>query len=137
MDGVVEVGVVRQAVNLHPWDRLARLPALADGGEARAVAEDLALTMAVDAGLGVGEIGVAGNLDEAMAVAAVHSKLLHVKSVGEGDRLVRLVAHAGVLGGEVVPDPESHGRPCEEDADKQLERYPVGPSGKEIRHREW
>ena len=76
------------------------------------------------------------DLDEVMAVAAVHSKLLYVEGVGEGDRLVGLVADPGVIRSEVIPDPEGDRAAQNEHADQQLQRQPVGRSGKEIRHRE-
>ena len=134
VDRMVEVGVIRQAVNLHPWDRLACLPAVAHGGQTGTVRQDLALAVAVDAGLGGRQVRVTGYLYEAMAIATVHPELLHVQGVGEGHRLVGLVADAGVFRREVVPDPESDGSTDHQAADKQLERKPIGPSGKEIRH---
>ena len=135
VDCVVEVSVIGQAVDLHPGDRLARLPALADRSETRAVREDFPFTMTVDTGLGVREIGVAGHLDETMTVATIHAELLHVESVGKGNRLVRLIADARVLRGEVIPDTKGDGRTRDQPAHQELEREPIGPSGKEIRHR--
>jgi hypothetical protein len=70
-----------------------------------------------------------------MTITTIHPELLHVEGVGEGNRLVRLVADAGVLGGEIIPDTEGDGGADDQPADKQLKREPVGPSGKKIRHR--
>jgi hypothetical protein len=122
MDRMIEVGVVGQSVNLHPGDRLARLPALADRSETGAVRKDLAVAVTVDAGLSGGKVRVAGNLDKAMAVTAIHPELLHMEGVGEGHRLIRLITDAGILGGEIIPDPEGDGRAHNQPANQQLER---------------
>ena len=90
--------------------------------------------MAVDAGLGGGEVRVTSHLDETMAIAAVHPQLLHMQCMGEGNRLVRLIADTGVLRGEIVPNPERDGAADDQAADEQLEREPIGPSREEIRH---
>ena len=84
---------------------LACLPAVAHSGQTGTVRQDLALAVAVDAGLGGRKVRVTGYLYEAMAIATVHPELLHVQGVGEGHWLVWLVANAGVLRGEIVPDP--------------------------------
>jgi hypothetical protein len=135
MDGMIEVGVIRQAVNLHPGNRLTCLPALAHSGETGAIGKNLALAMTVDTGLRGREIRVGGNFHEAMTVTAVHSELLHMEGVGKGDRLIRLVANAGVLRREVIPDSKRDGCANNQHTDKELERQPIGPSGKKIRHR--
>ena len=135
VDRVIEVGVVRQTVDLHPRDGLAGLPAFTHRRKTRAVRQDLSFPVTVDAGLGGWEVGVGGHLDEAVAVAAVHSELFDMQRMGEGNRLIRLVADPGVLGGEIVPDTESDGGADHQNTNQQLERQPIGPSGKEIRHR--
>ena len=134
MDRMVEVSVIRQAVDLHPRDRLACLPAIAHCGQTGTVGQDLTLAMAIDTGLGGRQVRVTCNLYEAMAIATIHPELLHMQGMGEGHRLVGLVADAGVLRREIVPDPKSDGSTDYQAADKQLERKPIGPSGKEIRH---
>jgi len=107
--GMIEVCVVGQSVDLDPRDGLAGLPTVAHGSETGAVRQDLALAVAIDAGLGGGEIGVTRHLDETMAIAAIHSELLHVKGVRKGDRLVGLIPHPGILWGEIIPDAERDG----------------------------
>ena len=134
MDRMVEVSVIGQAVDLHPRDRLPCLPAVSDSSQARTIRQDFALAVAIDAGLGGRKVRVTGYLYEAMAVAAVHPELLHVQGMGEGYWLIGLIADASVLRREIVPDPESDGSTDHQAADKQLERKPIGPSGKEIRH---
>lgn len=110
VDSMIKMSVVRQTVYLHPGDRLAGFPAFTDGRKSGAVWQNLALTVAIDAGLRCWQIGVAGHLNKAVAVTAIHSQLFHVQSMGEGNRLVRLVADPSVLWGEIIPDPKSNGR---------------------------
>jgi hypothetical protein len=52
VNSVVEISVIRQAMDLDPGNGLSGLPTLADRREAGAVRQDLALPVAVDAGLG-------------------------------------------------------------------------------------
>ena len=134
MDGMIEIGVVGQAMDLHPGNRLTGIPAVADRGKTRTVRQNLALTMAIDTGLGGRQVGMAGDLDEAVTITAIHSQLLYVKGMGEGNRLVRLVADSGVLGREVIPDPQGDGGADHQAADEQLKRQPIGPSREKIRH---
>jgi hypothetical protein len=63
----------------------------------------LNLLMAVHADLGCRDIGVSSNLHKAVAITAIHTDLLDVNLVGEGNRLGGLVAHIGILICEVVP----------------------------------
>jgi hypothetical protein len=78
---MVEVGIVWQSMNLDPRNRLAGLPAFANGCQSRTVREYLSLTMAVDAGLGGWEVGMSGNLHKAMTITTVHAQLFDVQGV--------------------------------------------------------
>ncbi len=118
--GMVEVSVVRQSVDLDPRDRLSVLPAFADRCQPRAVGKDLTLTMAVDAGLGGRQVGVGGHLHKAVTVTTVHPQLFDMQGMGERNRLIGLVADAGILGGEIIPDPERDGCTDDKSAHKQL-----------------
>jgi len=69
VDGVVEINVVRKFVHSLPVDRITRRVAGADRREQRAVRLDV--RVAVHAGLRRRQIGPAGLLDIAMAVAAI------------------------------------------------------------------
>jgi len=120
---------------LHPGNWLSRGPALANRSKARAVGKDLPSAMTIDAGLSRREIGVRCNLNKAVAVAAIHSKLLDMQGVRERHRLVRLISYPGVLGREIVPNPERDGRTNHQHTDEKLERQPIGPSRKKIGHR--
>lgn len=135
MHSMVEVGVIWQAMHLHPWDRLTGFPTLTHQGETRTIGKDLALAMAIDAGLSGRKIGMPGNLNKAMTVTAIHPELLDMKGVRKRHRLIWLIANAGIFRREVIPDAQSDGRAHNQHADQNLERQPIGPSGKEVRHR--
>ena len=134
VNGMVEVGIIGEAVDLNPRNRLTGLPAVTDSGKTRAVRQNLALTVAIDAGLRGRQVRVTGHLDETMAIPAVHPQLLHMQCMGEGNWLVRLIADTGVLRCEIVPNTECDGSTDHQAADEQLERKPIGPFGEEIRH---
>jgi hypothetical protein len=70
-----------------------------------------------------------------MAITAVHTKLLYMHRMGEGNGLIRLIAHASVFGGEIIPYPKCDGRTHNQHTDKELEREPIGPSREKVRHR--
>ena len=129
---MVEIGVVWNLVDADPVDGLAGFPALAHGGELRTVGLDL--SVARHAGLGSRDIRVRSDFDEAVAVTAIHAELLNVNHVGEGNRLVRLVADPRVFGSELIGEPASNGRDQRTGANDQLQRKPVCPFWKKIRH---
>ncbi len=79
MHGMIEVGVIWQAVNLYPGDWLTRFPTFAHWGKTRTVGENLPLTMAVDTGLRGGKIRVGCHFDKTMAISAIHTELLHME----------------------------------------------------------
>ena len=81
VDGMVEIGVVGQSMNLHPGNRLAGFPAFSKGCQAGAVGEDFSLSMAVDASLGRREVGMSSNFHKAVAVTAIHAQLFDVQCV--------------------------------------------------------
>jgi hypothetical protein len=104
MDSMVEIGVVGQAVNLHPGNRLTGLPTLPNRSETRAVGKDFTCTVAVNTGLCGREIRMGGNLHKAVTVSTVHTELFNMEGVGKGNGLIGLIADSGVLRGEVIPN---------------------------------
>ena len=130
--GVVEVSVVGNLVDADPVDRFARLPALAHGGEFWTVGFDLGV--AGHAGLRGRDIRVRGDLDKAMAVAAVHAELLHVNDVRERNGLRGLVTNPRVFGSEVIGEPSSNRGDQHTRANDQLQGKPVRPFWKSICH---
>ena len=130
---VIVENVVRRAMNLHPLDRLARLPARAHRLELRVIL--LHLLVAGHAGLRVRQIRMRRHVDEAVAITAIHPELLHVNVVRERHRLDRLVADARVFrrrrnttSRRSAPVTTRHR------ADENLERKPVRPAWKKVRH---
>ena len=89
MDRVVEVGVVRNSVNLHPVDGGSVAFAAVPGGAHRVQSGILRLDLLVTshARLHRWDIRMRGYLHETMAIPAVHTKLLHVKIMLKGHRL--------------------------------------------------
>src|SRR6478609_8867825 len=99
---VVEVGVVREVVDLHPFNGLARLVALAAGRELRAGRPNFAVT--VHARLRCGDGRVRTVLDGVVAVPAVDAELTGVQRMAVRDRLLRHVADVRRFRGSAVPD---------------------------------
>ena len=132
MHSVVEIGVVGNLVDADPVDWLAGFPTLAHGGEFRTISLDL--SVAGHTGLGGRDIRVRGDLNEAMAVAAIHAELLHVNHVGEGNGLGGLVSDPRVFWSEIIGEPASNGGDQRAGANDQLQRKPVCPFWKKVRH---
>ena len=61
--------------------------------------------MAVHARLRARNIGMSRHFHKAVAISAIHAQFRCVNLMGEGHGLNRLIAHPGVGGGEVIPDP--------------------------------
>ena len=132
VNSVVKIGVVRNLVNANPVDRLARLPTLTHWGQLRTIRLDLG--MAGHASLSGRHIRVRGDLDEAMTIPTIHPELLYVDDVREWDGLGGLVTDAGVFRGEIIGQPTSDHRHYRAYTNHQLQRKPVRPFWKKIRH---
>ena len=83
---VIEVDVVRQVVDADPVDGCSGRPALTNRLEELSVRPDL--RMAVDAGLGGGDTGVARLLHGRVTVLALQAQTLDVVFVAKRNRLV-------------------------------------------------
>ena len=86
----------------------------------------------IHAGLGARNIGVGGFFHSGVAVATVHSKLIHVKRVVEGDRLSGLVAYACVFWGKIISHPGNHAGANHCQTHQNFDRQPVGVAGENI-----
>jgi len=75
------------------------------------------------------------HFDKAVAVAAIHPKLGNVNIVRERHRLDRLITDAGVFWGNVVPGGRGQSARDQNAGDSHLQREPVRPAWKEIRHK--
>jgi hypothetical protein len=133
MRSVIVKNVIRRAMELDPFDGLPGLPAGADRFQFRIVLLDL--LMARHAGLRVRQIRMRGDIDEAVAITAIHPELRDVDIVRERHRLDRLITDARVLRRNIIPG--RAGQPADDQgsADGNLERQPVRPSWKKIRHK--
>ena len=108
MHRVVEISVVWHLVDTDPLHRSARLPTSLDCRQLWTERFDLRVTG--HAGLGRWHIGMTRHLDITVAVAAIHPELISMNGVGKRYRLLRHVAHVGVLWGEIIPDTPDHHR---------------------------
>jgi len=125
VNGVIEINVVRHAMNLHPGNRFAGCSAFTDQGEARIIFQHL--IVAIHAGGTRGNIRIPGFLDSIVAVTAIDSELAVVSGVGESDGLNRLIANAGVFGSEIIPGAGDKRATNEDDADDDHHRQTVRP----------
>src|ERR1700719_3247947 len=116
-----------------PVDRPPVFPTLADRLEFRVVL--LHLGVAVHAKLGVRDIRMRRDFNEAVAVTAIHSELADVDVVGERHRLDRLVADLGVFRCNVIPSGGGQTADNQKAGYRHLKWQPVTPAWKEIRHR--
>lgn len=132
VNGVVEIGVVGHLVDAHPVDWFAGFPAIAHGGELRTIGFDL--SVAGHTGLSCRHVGVRSHLDKTVAVSAIHTELLDVDDVGEGNWLVGLVTDSGVFRGKVIRETTGYRRDQRAGANDQLQGKPVCPFWKKIRH---
>ena len=81
VDRVVEINVVRHAMNLDPGNRFAALGAFPNERETWIIFEDL--VMAIHAGRTGGDIGIPGFFDRIVAIAAINAELPGMRRVRE------------------------------------------------------
>jgi hypothetical protein len=103
MRGVIVINVIGRAMELHPLDWLPGFPARPHRFKLRIVLFHLLVTR--HAGLRVRQIRVRRDIDEIVAVTAIHPELLDMHIVREWHRLNRLVSDAGILRRDVIPGP--------------------------------
>jgi len=132
VDGVVEVGVVGNVVNLDPGNWFTCSPAVTNGLKFGVVLLNVAVT--IHTGLRGGKIGMAANFDVAVAITAVHAKLGYMELVIKGNGLNGLVSHAGIFRREVIPDSDRHQATDDPHSDERLKQDQVGSFGKNIGH---
>ena len=106
MDGMVEINVIGQLVNLHPG---MGLPVAALSRTRASRASSLRPDCGSSCRPTGRDVGIPGFLDAIMAVAAIHAQLVGMNAVGKGHRLNRLVADPRIFGREIISDPGGHG----------------------------
>ena len=92
------------------------------------------MSVAIHAGLGARNIGVGGFFHSGVTVATVHSKLIDVKRVVEGDGLGGLVTDACVFWGKIVGHPRNDAGDDHGQAHQNFDRQPVSVAGENIGH---
>ena len=98
---VIVINVIDRAIEPHPFDRLAALPAILHRLKLWIVL--CHLRVAVHARLRVRHIGLRGDFYEAVTVATIHTELCHVNIVRKRHRLGRLVTDFGIFRRGVIP----------------------------------
>ena len=106
VDGVVEIDVVREFVNLHPGNGLAGLVTVTNYSELGIVLEHHAV--AVHADRTGRNVGIPGFFNGIVAIAAIHAQLVRMNGMGEGDGLDGHVTDIRIFVGKVIPAPGGH-----------------------------
>src|SRR5437870_5653484 len=73
--------------------------------------------------------------DEAVTIAAIHPELGDVNVVRKRHRLDRLITHPGIFWRDVIPRGRSQAARDQDAGNRHLQRQPVAPAWKEIRHK--
>ena len=121
MHRVVEIDVIRQLVNLHPFDWLVRIFVTGpDRLKFGVIGPNRAVT--VHTGVSRRHVRVPRLLHPVMAVPAVETQLLHVNGMRKGHRLGGLKPDPGVLGREIIVQTSRYHSPNEQKAKYYLAR---------------
>lgn len=129
---VIVINVIDRAIEPHPFDRLAALPAILHRLKLWIVL--CHLRVAVHARLRVRHIGLRGDFYEAVTVATIHTELCHVNIVRKRHRLGWLVTDFGIFRRGIIPRGSGQAADSHNRADDHLDRYPIRPARKEIGH---
>ena len=131
---MIVINVIRRAMNLHPWHRLAGRPTSRTGCELRVLL--LHLGVAVHADLGVGNVGVlprprprCGNNGNPFPVA---SRADRAERAPAGSACIRRACISAWRNTRSRRSGANH----DGAADHKLEWQPVGPVSEKIRHNE-
>ncbi len=129
---VVVINVIDRAIQPHPLDWFTAFPALLHRLQLGIVF--CHLRMAVHACRCVGHVRVRGHFHETVTIPAIHPQLGYVNIVRKRHRLDRLISNFCVLRCGVIPCGPSQSTCNYNQADEQLDRYPIRPAWKEIGH---
>lgn len=125
---VVEEGIVRQHVNIHPANRFVLFVTKTHLRQLLALGQNLRVTTHTD--LCGRDGGVARFVHCVVAVATVQSQRSRVKFVTEGYRLLRSVTYIGEFGRKPVPDAKDGKQSACSQATQCNKGCPVRPSRK-------
>jgi len=129
---VIVIDVIDRAIQPNPIDWLTAFPALLYWLQLGIIFRHLRVT--VHARRSVGDVRLRRHFHEAVTIPAIHSELGHVNIVRKRHRLDRLISDLRVLRRGVIPCRASQTTNDNNHADGHLERYPIRPAWKEIRH---
>jgi hypothetical protein len=133
---MVEIRIVRHAVNLDPIDggtvALAPVPSRSHRLQPGTLGFHLLVTG--HAGLHRWHVGMRRHFHVAVAIPAIHPKLLNVEIVLKRHRLRGLIPDSGVLRGEIVGNAPGDGCPEYGNAHGQLPGKLIRPLWEEIGH---
>ena len=129
---VIVIDVIDGAIEPHPIDRLTALPAFLHRLQLGIVFRHL--RMAVHACRCVRHVRLRGHFHETVTIPAIHSQLGHVNVVRKRHRLDWLVSDFCVLRGGVIPCRAGQATNDHNQANDDLEGYPIRPAWKEIGH---
>lgn len=138
--GVIEMGVIRHLVDLHPLDGLTRvifvilIHRLAERLELGRIGLHLAGTMAIPADLRGGNVRMSRVLHMRVAISAVHPELPGVEAVIKGNRLLRHVTDASVFRRPGIPGDGDNTGSEGAHAHQNFDRKEVCPTWKNVAH---
>src|SRR6266513_902302 len=75
------------------------------------------------------------HFDKVMAITAIQPELGHVDVVRERHRLDRLITDTGIFWRNVIPGGRGQSARDQNAGDRHLQRQPIAPAWKEIRHK--
>ena len=131
--GVIVEDIIGRAMDLHPLNRFATLPTVTHWLELRIIL--LHLRVAVHARLRGRQIRVGRHFDKTVAIAAIHPQLSHVNVMRKRHRLNRLISDARVFRRYVIPSCPGQSESEQHRADRHLQRQPIRPARKKVRHK--
>ena len=133
MGAVIIKNVIDRTMEPDPVDWFTGLPALPHRLELRIIF--LNLRMTIHAGLRVRHVRMRRHLDKTVTITAIHPQLRHVNVVGKRNWLHRLIANLRVFRRHIIPRRRAQPAGDDDTGDRHLQRQPVRPTWKEIRHK--
>ena len=131
--GVIVENVIGQSMDPNPVDRQPIFPTLADRLELWIIFLNLAV--AVHAHLGVRHVRMGGDFHEAVTITAIHPELGDMNIMRKRHRLDWLIADLRVFRRDVIPRGRGESANNQNTGDGHLQRQPVAPAWKKIRHK--
>ncbi len=132
VNAVIEVDELRKLVNPDPVKRLTAPGALADERQARTLPRNELVTIHTD--LRLRDRSERRDFDLGVAVTTIDLQLTGMKAMAEGHWLPGHVAGVRETRGEVVPGRKQRAGHRQEQNEAGVERNPVRPRRKDLRH---